>query len=140
MARCFAATWSRISARWSAASSSLNIVASSCACFRRSSLVLGAGAGALGAGGVDVGGELAGVDHQHDLVARHFGEAVGDGGPPAIRARGFELQLADPHRREEALVAGQHAEVALGARHDHALDRSVVAHALGRHDGELERH
>ena len=52
----------------------------------------------------------------------------------------LELQLADPHRREEALVPGQHAEVAFRARHDDAIDGSFEAHAFGRHDGELDRH
>ena len=58
----------------------------------------------------------------------------------ALAARLLELQLADLHRREEALVAGQHAEVALGARHDDAIDGTVEANAFRRHDGELERH
>src|SRR5262249_2218812 len=58
--------------------------------------------------------------------------------PAALRVA--HLELADPHRREEALVPGQHAEVALAAGNDHALDRSVERGPLRRHDGEGERH
>ncbi len=63
--------------------------------------LLGAGAGAFGAGFVDVGGELAGVDEQDDAFGAHVGEAAADGGPAAQRiVAAVDFEFADADRRE----------------------------------------